>query len=163
MIWPNAESAVNSDPWLVANHDRIRSMRPRVLVVNFVHGLAEAGARRKVEALCAALRESSRRQGFRDPGAPAFLDPRVVGITDLTEPAGEVDRNSARFPRTADGVGFDYAALHEMRLHDGLALDDLTERGLVNEVWLLADHTERSAPWETVEVKRAYDEAFRPL
>jgi hypothetical protein len=50
-----------------------------------------------------------------------------------------------------------------MRLQDGLTLDQLTERGLVNEVWLLADHTERSAPWETVEVKRAYDEAFRPL
>ena len=27
MLWPNAESAVNSDPWLVANHDRIRSLR----------------------------------------------------------------------------------------------------------------------------------------
>ena len=30
-------------------------------------------------------------------------------------------------------------------------------------MWLLADHTERSAPWETVEVKRAYDAEFRPL
>jgi len=47
-------------------------------------------------------------------------------------------------------------------LHDGLKLDQLTERGLVNEVWLLADHTDHSAPWETVEVKQAYDEAFRP-
>ncbi len=163
MLWPNAESAVNSDPWLVANHDRIRSMRPRVLVVNFVHGLSEVAARDRVERLRAVLRESSRWQGYRDPAAPAFLDYDVVGIVDLTEPRGRVDRNSARFPRTPDGVGFDYAALHEMRLHEGLTLDGLTERGLVNEVWLLADHTERSAPWETVEVKRAYDEAFRPL
>ena len=163
MLWPNAESAVNSDPWLVANHDRIRSMRPRVLVVNFVHGLGEAAARDRVERLRAVLRESSRWHGYRDPAAPPFLDYDVVGIVDLTEPRGEVDRNSARFPRTADGVGFDYAALHEMRLHDGLTLDQLTERGLVNEVWLLADHTERSAPWETVEVKRAYDADFRPL
>ena len=163
MLWPNAESAVNSDPWLVANHDRIRSMRPRVLVVNFVHGLSVAAARDRVERLRAVLRESSRWQGYRDPGAPPFLDYDVVGIVDLTEPRGKVDRNSARFPRTADGVGFDYAALHAMRLHDGLTLDQLTERGLVNEVWLLADHTERSAPWETVEVKRAYDREFRPL
>ena len=163
MLWPNAGSAVNSDPWLVANHDRIRLMRPRVLVVNFVHGLGEAAARDRVERLRAVLRESSRWHGYRDPAAPPFLDYDVVGIVDLTEPRGRVDRNSARFPRTADGVGFDYAALHEMRLHDGLTLDALTERGLVNEVWLLADHTERSAPWETVEVKRAYDEAFRPL
>ena len=163
MLWPNAESTVNSDPWLVANHDRIRSLRPRVLVVNFVHGLSEAAARDRVERLRAVLRESSRWHGYRDPAAPPCLDYDVVGIVDLTEPRGKVDRNSARFPRTADGVGFDYAALHEMRLQDGLTLDQLTERGLVNEVWLLADHTERSAPWETVEVKRAYDEAFRPL
>ena len=30
-------------------------------------------------------------------------------------------------------------------------------------MWLLADHTAHSAPWETVEVKRTYDEQFRPL
>jgi hypothetical protein len=82
-------------------------------------------------------------------------------MVDLTEPAGRLDRNSARFPRAADGVGFDYAALHEWRLWDGLRLEELVERGLVHEVWLLADHTERSAPWETVEVKQAYDVAFR--
>ena len=121
LLWPNAESAVNSDPWLVANHDRIRSMRPRVLVVNFVHGLGEAAARDRVERLRAVLRESSRWQGYRDPAAPPFLDYDVVGIVDLTEPRGRVDRNSAQFPRTPDGVGFDYAALHEMRLQDGLS------------------------------------------
>jgi hypothetical protein len=161
-VWPNSESAVNSDPWLVANHDRIRVMRPRVLVVNFVTGLAEPEARAKVEALCAALRESSRWQGFRDTAAPVFLDPQLAGIVDLTEPAGRIDRNSARFPRASDGIGFDYGALHELRLLDGLTLDGLTERGLVNEVWLLADHTERSAPWETVEVKGSYDAGLQP-
>jgi hypothetical protein len=163
LVWPNAESASNSDPWLVSNHDRIGLMEPRVLAINFVHGLAEPEARHTLEALCAALRESSRWQGYRDPGAPAFLDYRVVDIVDLSEPRGAHDRNSARFPRAADGVGFDYGALYEMRLHDGLRLDELTERGLVNEVWLLADHTAHSAPWETVEVKCAYDEDFRPV
>jgi hypothetical protein len=163
LVWPNAESAANSDPWLIANHDRIRLMRPRVLAVNFVHGLAEPEARRKLDALCAALRESSRWHGYRDPQAPAFLDYQVVDIVDLTEPPGSRDRNSARFPRAADGVGFDYGALHELALHDGLRLDELAERGLVNEVWLLADHTDYSAPWETVEVKCAYDADFRPV
>ena len=152
LVWPNAESAANSDPWLITNHDRIRLMQPRVLVVNFVHGLAEPEARRKLGALCAALRESSRWHGYREPEAPAFLDYRIVEIVDLTEPRGTRDRNSARFPRAADGIGFDYAALHDMPLHDGLRLEELTERGLVNEVWLLADHTDHSAPWETVEV-----------
>ncbi len=163
MIWPNEESAANSDPWLIANHDEIRLMRPRVLAVNFVTGLGEADARAKLESLCAALRESSRWQGHRDPAAPAFLDYELVDVVDLTEPRGTRDRNSARFPRAADGIGFDYAALHELRLHDGLRLQELAERGLVNEVWLLADHTDHSAPWETVEVKRAYDEALDPV
>ena len=163
LVWPNSESTVNSDPWLIANHDRIRLMQPRVLVVNFVHGLAESEARAKVQWLCRALRESSRWQGFRDPVAPPFLDYRIVDIVDLTEPRGEADRNSARFPRAADGVGFDYGALYEMRLHDGRRLDELTERGLINEAWLLADHTAHSAPYETVEVKRSYNLDFQPL
>ena len=163
LVWPNAESAANSDPWLIAHHDRIRLMRPRVLAINFVHGLREQAARTTLDALCAALRESSRWQGHRDPAAPVFLDPQLVGIVDLTEPRGARDRNSAQFPRAADGVGFDYGALNELRLLDGLTLEQLTERGLVHEVWLLADHTDHSAPWETVEVKRTYDQAFRPL
>ena len=114
MIWPNAESAANSDPWLIAHHDDIRLMRPRVLAVNFVHGLGEAEARAMLERLCAALRESSRWQGYRDPHAPAFLDYQVVGVVDRTEPRGDRDRNSAQFPRAPDGVGFDYGALFEM-------------------------------------------------
>jgi hypothetical protein len=163
LVWPNAESAANSDPWLIANHDRIRLMQPRVLAINFVHGLTEPEARQKLQALCAALRESSRWQGYRDPAAPAFLDYQLVDIVDLSDPPGTRDHNSARFPRTANGIGFDYGALYELPLHDGLRLEELTERGLINEVWLLADHTDHSAPWETVEVKRTYDEHFRPL
>ena len=162
VVWPNEESGANSDPWLVANHDRIRLMQPRVLAVNFVHGLREPEARRQLETLAGVLRESSRWQGYRDPEAPPFLDYRVIDIVDMSEPRGRVDRNSARFPRAADGVGLDYSALYEMHLHDGLRLEELVERGLVHEVWLLADHTDHTAPWETVEVKRTYDAAFRP-
>jgi hypothetical protein len=153
VIWPNADSFANSDPWLVAHHDEIRVMRPRVLAVNYVHGFSEAEA--LLDGLIAAIRESSRWHGWRDPDAPAFLEYELVGIVDRSTPRGDRDRNSARFPRTADGVGFDYAALHEdLRLED---------QPRVNEVWILADHTERSAPWETVEVKRAYDGDFRAL
>lgn len=159
MVWPNDESAANSDPWLVANHDRIRRLEPRVLAVNYVNGLGEEQARAKLGGLIRALRESSRWRGQ----GPPFLEYRLVGIVDRSEPPGDRDRNSARFPRAAGGVHFDYAALYEDELHDGLRLDELAERGLVNEVWLLADHTEHSAPWETVEVKQAYDEAFRAV
>ena len=155
MIWPNAESSANSDPWLIANHDRITLMRPRVLAVNFVNGLSEAEARAKLGALSAALRESSRWQGYRNPDAPVFLDHQVTEIVDFTEPAGSLDRNSARFPRAPNGIGLDYAAMYEML--------DLQHRPDVNEVWLLADHTDRTWPWETVEVKCAYDGEFRPV
>ena len=30
-VWPNVKSFRNSDPWIVANHDRIRRLEPRVL------------------------------------------------------------------------------------------------------------------------------------
>ena len=143
--WPNAESAVNSDPWLVAHHDELALMRPRVLAVNFVHGLSEARARALLERLCAALRESSRWQGR---AATSSSTTRSTEIVDLTEPRGTVDRNSAQFPRTPDGVHFEYGELYEQV--------PLAEREDINEVWLLADHTERSAPWETVEVKKSY-------
>ena len=163
LVWPNAESAANSDPWLIAHHDRIRLMRPRVLAVNFVHGLREHGGARPARRAVRGAARVLALAGHRDPAAPVFLDYQLVDIVDLTEPRGARDRNSAQFPRAADGVGFDYGALYELRLLDGLTLEQLTERGLVNEVWLLADHTDHSAPWETVEVKRTYDEAFRPL
>ena len=88
MIWPNAESAANSDPWLVAHHDEITRMRPRVLGVNFVHGLSEPEARRQLQTLSAVLAESSRWQGYRDPRAPVFLDYQVGEIVDCTEPRG---------------------------------------------------------------------------
>src|ERR1700754_1324037 len=99
LAWPNDDSAANSDPWIVANHDRITQMRPRVLAVNFVSGLGEADARARLDQLGGALREPSRWQGWRDPSAPPFLEYELIGIADLTEPEGRRDRNSARFPR----------------------------------------------------------------
>src|SRR3954452_21642662 len=130
-------------------------MRPRVLAVNYVHGLSEEAARAQLAELIAAIRESSRWQGWRDLEAPAFLEYELVEILDRSTPRGDRDRNSARFPRAADGVGFDYAALHaDLRLET---------QPRINEVWIIADHTEHSAPWETVEVKQAYSEDFRAL
>jgi len=79
----------------------------------------------------------------------------VGEILDFTEPAGRVDRNSAQFPR--DGIRLDYARLYAM-----IDLQARVERGEVHEVWLLADHTDHTWPWETVEVKAAYDERFTP-
>ena len=142
LAWPNADSRVNSDPWLVEHHDEITVMRPRVLVVNYVHGAFEP--RPLLERLIAALRESSRWQGR----GPAFLEYEIAEILDFTSPRGSVDRNSARFPRESNGLHLDYAAMYEQI---GLAA-----REDINEVWVLADHTEKTWPWETVEVKQSY-------
>src|SRR5262249_4215303 len=129
-------------------------MRPRVLAVNFVHGWSEREARDQLEWLSRCIAESSRWRGEGDP----FLEYELVDIVDCTGPPGKRDRNSAQFPRTANRVNFDYAALHER-----LSLADLVNAGEINEVWIIADHTDHSAPWETVEVKQGYDEAFRPV
>ncbi len=155
MLWPNAESSANSDSWLIDHHDEITRMRPRVLGINFVHGLTDAEARGQLETLSAVLAESSRWQGYRDPHAPIFLDYEVGEILDFTEPAGEVDRNSAQFPR--DGIRLDYAALYKMA-----DLAGRVRRGEINEVWLLADHTDdHTWPWETVEVKATYNHRLK--
>src|SRR4051794_32727061 len=120
-------------------------MRPRVLVVNYVHGFNEP--RPLLNRLIAALRESSRWQGR----GPAFLEYEIAEIVDLTEPRGPLDRNSGQFPREPNGLHLDYAAMY--------AQAGLAEREDINEVWLLADHTDHTWPWETVEVKRSYAHA----
>src|SRR4051812_46042281 len=117
-------------------------MRPRVLVVNYVHGFRDP--RGLLDRLIAALRESSRWRGE----GPPFLEYEIAEIVDLTEPRGALDRNSAQFPREPNGLHLDYAAMY--------AQVGLAEREDINEVWLLADHTDRTWPWETVEVKRSY-------
>src|SRR5262249_36553813 len=37
LVWPNAQSAANSDPWIAQHHDQITEMHPRVLAINFVN------------------------------------------------------------------------------------------------------------------------------
>src|SRR5262245_13586565 len=112
--WPNRVSQSNSDEWLVEHHDRIRVMRPRVLVLNFVNGLEQDEARRKAEALIAAIREASRWHGYSDPSAPPFLEYEIAKIADLRDPEPSPDlpdRNSSLYPRDADGLSFEHSSL----------------------------------------------------
>ncbi|HWZ87320.1 MAG TPA: hypothetical protein VNW92_00685, partial [Polyangiaceae bacterium] len=37
LVWPNATSSVNSDPWLSQHHTEIQEMHPRFLVINFAN------------------------------------------------------------------------------------------------------------------------------
>lgn len=181
MIWPNAMSRANSDEWLIRNHDRIRQMRPRLLVLNFVNGLPPTSARARVDDLIAALRESSRYHGYENRHAPVFLEYQVHKIVDLTdrEPlADPLDGNSSKYPRVKDwkeGINFDYARLFSPEyaklyaVRDPgdasklLSLKELVDRGVINEVWFLAKQGQFGAPFESVEVKQAYDAEFRKV
>lgn len=179
-IWPNRVSKANSDPWLVAHHDRLRLLRPRLLVLNFVNGLQPGEARQKVDALIAALRESSRYHGYKDPKVPPFLEYQVDKIVDLTDtaPTPTPDGNSSRYPRVPnwkEGINFQYSQLFgpQFAAYYGypdpshprqfLNLHDLVQSGTVNEVWFLARQGNAGAPLECVEVKQAYTPNFKAI
>lgn len=181
LVWPNRESRANSDDWIAAHHDRIRVMRPRLLVLNFVNGLSDRQARERVDRLIDVVRESSRYHGYRDPEAPAFLEYEVFKVVDLTDPgAAGPPAHGSLYPRVPGWRGrgfgnFRYAELFGGRFADRYGVDDpdrpgrrltlkgLVDRGLVHEVWMLCVHPAEGGPYETVEVKQAYDARFRKV
>lgn len=112
LVWPNAESSANSDPWIAEHHDEIELMRPRVLVLDFVNGMSRDQARAKAVRLSAAIAESSRHHGYADPGAPVFLDYQIAGVVDLTDDAtasvasaGEASAGAASAAGPTSSVG----------------------------------------------------------
>ncbi len=183
-VWPNAKSRANSDPWLVANHDKIKLMKPRLLVLNFVNGLSHDDAARKVDDVRFALKEATRWHGYKDPKAPPFIEYEVAKHVDLVDDdpkKGAADGNSSLYPRVKDwkeGLNFDYSRLYteEFTKHYAfadpenknkkktilLSLGDLVERGYVHEVWFLAKQGSLGAPWECVETKQTYTADFQP-
>ena len=184
LIWPNAQSKANSDDWIRLHHAQIRQMQPRLLVLNFVNGLSTEEATRKIEAILAAIRESSRYHGYARPNAPAFLDYKIYKVVDLTD--GRVlsddvrfEGNSSKYPRTPDwkeGMpNFQYGQLFDPKFADYynipdandsthlLTLNELVNRGIVNEVWFLANQGKFGAPLEEVEVKQLYDDNMRKI
>src|SRR3989442_541299 len=84
-VWPNDTSRANSDQWLVKNHDRIRQLRPKLLVLNFANGVSPDNGRLKVEGLIAALKESTRYHGYINPTALPFLAYEIGKFVDLTD------------------------------------------------------------------------------
>jgi hypothetical protein len=179
-FWPNAKSSANSDEWLVRNHDRIRVMRPKLLVINFVNGLKPFEARAKVDNLINALRESSRYHGYENRHAPAFLEYEVFKLVDLTDPSPlpadkRLEGNSSFYPRQVDTgeSNFRYDALYsqefakhyDIRDESGnvMNLKQLVDSGTINEVWFLGNHGEYGAPFESIERKQVYDANFQKI
>src|SRR6185295_7978796 len=150
LLWPNADSSANSDPWLMANHQAIRQMRPKVLVVNFVNGFTDQQATASFQAIADAYREGTRYHGAGDP----FIDfqlAKVVNLRDNPVPPSYQFQNSTKYPRTSTSPPFtwmDYGQLFNATFAgyygypngaDGgsLTLCELIDQGLVNELWMI--------------------------
>jgi len=176
--WPNEISRANSDSWLAENHDAIRVMYPKVLVLNFVNGWS--GFQEKLRSLMDAIALSTAYHGYEDPGSKPFLRYEVAGCVDLADPPGTPtpDGNSTRYPRVPgwqQGNNFAYEELYgetfsrffgfEDPDHAGMCLNlaELIDRGIVHELFFFAVHGDHGAPLETIENKQYYDETFSKI
>jgi hypothetical protein len=176
-IWPNQTSRANSDPWLVENHDRIRQMRPRVLLLNFSQEASREKLEQLTRDLLAALKESSRYHGYRDSNAPAFLEYQVFKFVDLRDP-NKAKGNCGKVPVKSHitdprAINMDYNAfftetfapnyaVKDPRNPDRfLRLDELVDLGYVHEVWFFGEATPEVRALECVEEKPQYDDQFR--
>src|SRR5688500_16381083 len=176
-LWPNQTSRANSDPWLIENHDRIRQMRPRVLLLNFSQEASRPKLEQLTRDLLAAIKESSRYHGYRDSNAPPFLDYQIFKFIDLREP-NKTKGNTSKVPVKAHvtdsrAINLDYNAFfteafaphYDVRdpknTNRFLRLDELVDRGYVHEVWFFGEATPEVRALECVEEKPQYDEQFR--
>lgn len=180
--WPNTASNANSDPWLGDNHDRLRVMRPRVLVINFSNQQTLHQIDGLVKRIIEGLAEGSRWHGYADPQAPAFLQYQVFKTVDLRDKSpGDSLLMPAKPPSGRDkSLRFRYAALFDEDFaaryavpdpdHAGrfLKLGDLVDRGILHEVWVVVSggHPQQKrvvGMWESIELKQVYDEKLAPI
>ena len=109
-VWPNSVSRANSDPWIAQNHGQLLKMQPRVLVINFANGIGVGGGDNtsggplplsqitaKAQAFLTALKYASQYRVRGHPSAPAFLDPAIARVVNLSDANGHA--NSNLFPR----------------------------------------------------------------
>lgn len=176
-VWPNQTSRANSDAWLVQNHDRIRSMRPRLLLLNFSNEHSREHLDRLTEQLIAALAESSCYHGYQDEKAPAFLNYQIFQFVDLRDAdrtQGDSRRTPIKNPRAKTGFNMkyrDYFSDEFAKLYGipdpraperFLRLDELIDGGYVHEVWFfgLGDPEQ---PWTGRSVRLGYVNASRGI
>ncbi len=176
--WPSMDSRANSDRWIIEHHAELGRMEPRVLVLNFSNTTPMDTATTTTKRFVRAIAESSRWHAYADTEAPVFLAYQLDRIIDLRDdpPVQTCDGNSTKFPRKPDwvsGNNFDYAALYEEPFTTWfgyehpeepgrfLPLAELVDRGLVHELWFIANHGGCGAPYETIELKQYYDAAFQ--
>jgi hypothetical protein len=175
--WPNAVSSANSDPWMVANHDRIVQMQPKVLVLDFYDGKSVDQIRTIAETQIAAIAEGSRFHGYADATAPVFLSYQLLGVVDLTDPSpptGWPYPSSPSLPVDSTGA-FDPTQLYTEAFAKyygfpdpnqpsrNLTLCELFEGGTINELWLVVGESPPRAPGLMMESKQVYDNNLQPI
>ena len=157
VIWPNAESSKNSDPWLVQHHDEIQEMHPRFLVVNFANNRKLADVQARFQTQKEWMMEGTRYHGYSDPNAKPFLIYELAKLVDLSDPnpAESPNPNSTKMPRRvkANGNDIDYSQLFSQKYADyygfadpdkaghNLTLCELFAKGIVNDVFLVVNKT----------------------
>ncbi len=181
-VWPNSTCFRKSEPWIVANHDAIRRIEPRVLVLNFANDVDMDGIRARTEKFIRAQSESTRYHAFADAKAPACVEFKVAKYVDLRDadpPPEKRHANSSLLPRLAPAprdFWCDYHAFfsdefaRRLGFPDGanpgrmLSLRELIDKGLVHELWFYAIHDD-STGWpgfEAMELKQYYDARGQP-
>lgn len=187
LSWPNAESNANSDGWIAAHHDQIRTMRPKVLVLNFSNNPgAAANAEAQANRIIAGLAEGSRYHGYADPKAPAFLQYEIAKVVDLADVnpgfLNWTHRTSSHYPiKCVAGAAyqFDYKKLLDDEFASligmGAPLGELVATGQVHEVWISLDggidpidcangvHLNDFQMPESIELKPKYDADGNPI
>jgi|GEM_PF-493333 len=178
-VWPNQTSRANSDSWLVQNHDRVREMRPRVLLINFSNEHSHQHLGTLSTNIIRALRESSRFHGYRSTNAPAFLNYDVLKFVDLRDPdrqVGNSRRTPVKDPAATEGFNMRYREYFSEEFAEAygirdpedprrfLTLEELVDGGYVHEVWFFLSgrvpERPRVGAYEFVEMKPGYTKSF---
>lgn len=163
-VWPNISSYTNSDSWLIQHHEKIRVLKPRVLVIDFYNARSVAMCHGFVDRVVAAFAEGSRYHGYKDPSSRPQLMYTVTKYINLRDSSGKNVSNKR--PHHADG-SFDEAGMFsdsfapDMGYRDSsntryLRLGELFDEGIINECWVVAPNTLYEAQGRV----RKYDSAF---
>jgi len=182
--WPNQFSNGASDPWIVAHHDEIQVVQPKVLVIDFVNTSTPARDQALVNQIIAGEAEGSRMQGFKNASQTSQLRYQVAKFVDLRDgvngrpaaPAGYPYQNSTLYPATAavrsSGGTVDYSQFFSQGFANlygyadpaqpgrSLTLCELADRGLVHELWVVGSGDVPDAGMaEVLESKQRYTAA----
>jgi len=159
--WPNNVSKANSDEWIVEHHQKLRVMKPRLLVINFAKKMPRSEVRKATEQLIKALEESSKWHGYAE-NSPAFLRYEVWRYVDCNDCPVKASNQWLDYDKLYTQA---YAKYWGMKDADNseryLTLSELVDEGYVHELWMFFDPNDKIGMFESIEWKPVYDEQFK--